>query len=55
MTEDYVKEAKRKLAKEADDTISYLRFVADEYDLQWEWVLEEFRSQLARKITKVIA
>lgn len=55
MTEDYIAEAKRRISTEVDFTINCLTFLASEYDLQWEWVLEEYRNQLSRKVTKVIA
>ena len=54
MTEDYIVEAKRRISTEVDFTINCLKFLASEYDLQWEWVLEEYRNQMSRKVTKVI-
>lgn len=55
MTEKYVAEAKRHISIEVDITIEHLLSLANEYDLQWEWVLEEYRYRLSRKVTKVVA
>lgn len=55
MTEDYIVEAKRCISTEVNETIEHLKFLAREYDLQWEWVLEEYRNRLSREVTKVIA
>lgn len=55
MTEDYIAEAKRRISTEVNNTIEYLTSLASECDLQWEWVLEEYRHQLSREVTKVIS
>ena len=55
MTEDYIAEAKRRISTEVNNTIEWLISLASEYDLQWEWMLEEYRHQLSREVTKVIA
>lgn len=54
MSEDYIIEAKRRISIEVNNTIEWLKFLARECDLQWEWVLEEYRHQLSREVTKVI-